>query len=169
MLLALLASSVMTTVQADPVAAAVAAFDLACLRVRGDRDALAAVAKAQGWETAERRSPPERGWQVGYWTETGALVRLSGYPASSDGSTPAQVICAVDRIETGPGWGQKVSALSVDGAPLGEPSQPDMSTYRMPPEMELTVWDLADGSRIHASYVPARNYLELSVNYPTGR
>ena len=169
MLLALLASSAITTAQTDPVAAAVMAFDHACLRVRGDREALASTAKAQGWEPAERRSPPTRGWEAGYWTDTGALVRLSGYPASGDGMTPAQVICAVDRIETGPGWEAKVSALSVDGAPLGEPSQPDMSTYRMPPDMELTVWDLADGSRIHASYVPARNYLELSVNYPTGR
>ncbi len=155
--------------EANGLPGAVMAFDQACLQVRGDRVALAAVANAQGWASAERRSPPERGWQVGYWTETRALVRLTGYPATADGLTPAQVICAVDRIEARPGWEQKVSALTVDGAPLGEPSQPDLSTYQIRPDMELKVWDLADGSRIHASYIPTRSYLELSINYPTGR
>ncbi|NJC40470.1 hypothetical protein GGQ87_000728 [Brevundimonas alba] len=169
LLLALLASSVITAAQAEPVASALTAFDIACLRVRGDREALAALAKAKGWDSVEGGSPPAGGWQVGYWIESGAVVRLSGYPASEDGLTPAQVICAVDGIETRPGWEQTVSALPVNGAALGEGARPDMSTYRIPPGMEVKVWDLADGSRIHASSFSARSYLELSINYPTGR
>lgn len=152
----------------DAVAPALVAFDAACLEVRGDREAFENVAKAQGW-TSVNANVRDRDWVVAY--RSGELIiRLSQYRAETveDGVVPAR-ICAVDRIEAGPEWEQKLSMLVVDGAPLGNPSQPDMSTYQMPPDMELAVWDLADGSRIHASYVPARSYLELSINYPTGR
>ena len=73
----------------------------------------------------------------------------------------------MDRIAAGPVWKEKVAALEVNGAPLGPPSEVDLAVYQMPEGLEVVVWDLADGSRIHASHVVADDYLELSVNYPT--
>lgn len=155
-------------VPADTVASAVAAFSKACVEVRGDRAAFESVARSESWTPAETNLG-SRDWAVGY-RSGGLIIRLSQYPSQTpgDGSVPPR-ICAVDRIEAGPEWEQKVSALHVDGESLGASMSPDAERYRIPPGMEVRVWDLADGSRIHASYISARSYLELSINYPTGR
>ena len=155
-------------VPGDTVAPAVAAFNKACVEVRGDRGAFENVARAQGWTPVETNLG-NREWVVGFRSD-GLIIRLSQYRSETleGGAIPAR-ICAVDRIEAGSEWEQKVAALQVDGRPLGASTLPDPEVYQIPASMEVRVWDLADGSRIHASYIPARSYLELSINYPTGR
>ena len=155
-------------VPGDTVAPAVAAFNKACVEVRGDRATFEGVARTQGWTPVET-NPGNRDWVVGY-RSGGLVVRLSQYRSETlDGGVLPARICAVDRIEAGPDWEQKVSTLQVEGRALGASNLPDAERYQIPPGMEVRVWDLADGSRIHASYMPARSYLELSINYPTGR
>lgn len=152
---------------ADTVTPAVAVFSMACLDVRGDRAAFEAVADGQSWRPVEA-APRNNDWIVSYQS-AGLVIRLSQYQVAMVGgeAVPGR-ICAVDRIEAGPDWEQQVSALKVDGRVLGKSTLPDPDVYQIPPGMEVRIWDLSDGSRIHASYIPARSYLELSINYPTG-
>ncbi|WP_370238362.1 hypothetical protein [Brevundimonas sp.] len=170
MLAALALAAVVVTAEprsADTVTPAVAAFSTACLDVRGDRTAFEAVADAQGWSQVEA-APRNNDWIVSY-RSAGLIIRLSQYQiATAGGEAVPGRICAVDRIEAGPDWEQQVSALKVDGRILGKSTLPDPDIYQIPPGMEVRVWDLSDGSRIHASFIPARSYLELSINYPTG-
>ena len=65
------------------------------------------------------------------------------------------------------GWKDEVSRLPLGATVVGAPGVYDVNVYTLPPELELTVWDLPDASRIHALREPD-NTLELSVNYPTG-
>ncbi len=155
-------------VPADTIGPAVAAFNKACVQVRGDRAAFENVARAQGWTPIESNLG-NREWVVGF-RSNGLIIRLSQYRSETleGGAIPAR-ICAVDRIEAESDWEQLVAALEVGGRALGASSLPDPEVYQIPAGMEVRVWDLADGSRIHASYIPARSYLELSINYPTGR
>jgi len=143
-----------------------AVFERACLSSTPmTREGLADIARQQGWRTVDSDTPAEQDWRAVY-RAGGYVVRLDQHRGATE--NPGERICIVAVGPAPRGWKDKVSALQVNGAPVGAPDTYDHTVYRMPPELELTVWDLPDGSRIHALREPDSN-LELSVNYPTGR
>lgn len=149
----------------DEVSAAAALFDTVCLQVRDNREAFEALAEARGWTPVDL-DLNGRDWVVGYRAGD-LLVRFSQSPGADSKMGP-QRICAVDHIEAGADWQQALTTLQVDGRALG-PSTTPGSNYQLPPGMEVRFWDLDDGSRVHGTFIAARSYLELSVNYPAGR
>lgn len=144
-------------------------FKAACLDIRGDRDALARLARERGWETGRARLQSTQDWGDAY-RDGGHVIRLSHYPASRapEGPSPEQLICVVDFVQTDANWPAVLSKLVVDGEPLGAPSEPPAS-YQIPDGLTVLIWDLKDSSRIHGTYVASQRRLELSVNYPVSR
>lgn len=154
-------------VLAAPAAAddAIAVFGDACLAATpATREGLEAQAIQRGWRSLSVQSEARLEWRVVYQTQA-ARVRLDQHRGSDD--NPGERICVVLVGQAPTGWRDKVSALIANGAPVGAPGAPD-ERYQLPPGLELTVWDLPDGSRIHALR-QSDNLLELSVNYPTGQ
>jgi hypothetical protein len=151
---------------APAVAPGVAVFQDACLTstpaVRSD---LAAMAARKGWTAVRARTPEDQDWRDVYRAGD-AVIRLDQH--TKTGESPGELICVVDIGPAAAGWKDQVSGLLANGAPVGAPDVYDTNVYKLPPELELTVWDLPDGSRIHALREPD-NHLELSVNYPAGR
>jgi hypothetical protein len=148
--------------QAD---AAIAVFGDACVAATpATREGLSAQAAQRGWRPLRAQLEDGLEWRVIY--QAGASrVRLDQHRAS-DGN-PGERICVVLIGQASAGWRDQVSALVANGAPVGAPDTFDTERYQLPPELELTVWDLPDGSRIHALR-QSDNLLELSINYPTG-
>jgi len=159
----------------DRIDDGIAAFSRACLQVRGDRDKLAAAAEGMGLTPFAIEPRDGHDW-VDAFRGASLAIRLHHIPAqsspTSDSSSvstriPEQLICAVDVPDVSGDWRAALEALTVDGAPLGAGREPGQD-YVFPDEVEILIWDLADGSRIHGSYIAADRYLELSVNYPAG-
>ena len=160
----ILAAGVLT-VQA-PADVGIAAFGDACLaRTPVSREALAELAARRGWPVGRTDTPDNLEWRDIY-RAGGVMVRLDQHRESDD--NPGERICVV-LIGSAPNrWRDQVAKLAANGSPVGAPAIYDTERYQLPPGLELTVWDLPDGSRIHALREPD-NTLELSVNYPTGR
>jgi len=145
--------------QGTSLDAAIVVFQKACLQERGDRDALRSLASANGWKKrAESLAIFE--WSDAYMAG-GLVVRLSHKPMQ-DG-VPSDLICSVDWVTYEDGWREKMAAVSVEGGLLGAPQTPS-SSYRMPPGFQVGIWDLPDGSRIHATVTAPQPRIELSVN-----
>ncbi|WP_339914283.1 hypothetical protein [uncultured Brevundimonas sp.] len=162
-----LAAWLLAAPAASPVVApGVAAFQDACLTstpmARAD---LAAMAERRGWVPVRARTPAELEWRDLY-RGGNALIRLDQHKKTADNA--GELICVVLVGPAVAGWKDQVSSLLANGVAVGPPGVYDTNVYQMPPELELTVWDLPDGSRIHALREPD-NTLELSINYPTGR
>jgi len=148
---------------ADP---RIEAFGQACLsETPMTREGLAERARRGRWETGRAETPADLEWRDIY-RHGSAIIRLDQHP-KVDGN-PGERICVVLVGSAPADWRDQVSALTSNGTPVGAPGTYDTERYQLPPELELTVWDLPDGSRIHALREPG-NTLELSVNYPTGR
>ncbi len=144
----------------------IATFGEACLaETPMRREALADMAERDRWLVGQVEVPGDLEWRDIYRAGE-AVVRLDQYPTTAD--SPGGRICVVLIGPAPTAWKDKVSALTAAGAPVGEPDAYDAEKYRMPADLELTVWDLPDGSRIHA-LLEDGGTLELSVNYPTGR
>lgn len=165
-LLAGLAAPLATARPAPPPAeTGIAVFGRACLSTTPmTREGLASIAREQGWRAVSSDTPEGYDWRDVY--RAGAyVVHLDHHRVTFE--SMGELIC-VAAIGSAPrGWKDKVSAFQANGAPVGAPDDYDHNVYQMPPELELTVWDLPDDSRIHALREPDNN-LELSVNYPTG-
>ena len=144
----------------------VAVFGEACLgSLPATREGLASLASRKNWRKVDTVTPGNLVWRD-YYRAGQATVRLDQHRAA-DGN-PGERICVV-LVGAAPGnWRAQVSGLSAAGARVGDPGTYDTNVYQLPPGLELTVWDLPDGSRIHALREPD-NTLELSINYPTGR
>ena len=154
--------------QSPSFGASVTVFKAACLDTDGDREALRKLASAKGWATLDFETPPSMDWAEAY--ESGAgVVRLSHAPFWEEGDAfrPEQLICGVDRIDAGANWIESVSAIEVDGEPLGAPSEVS-ERYDLPAGVEVEAWELADGGRLHSTYIAAERRLEISINYPSG-
>lgn len=144
--------------------AAIKAFGEACLaRTPATPESLAALAARSGWPAVSVERPRDLEWRTVYRAGD-AVVRLDQHRATD--LNPGERICIVLVGPAPAGWRERVSALSANGAPVGAPGAYDPAVYQLPPGLELTVWDLPDGSRIHALREPD-GLLELSVNYPT--
>lgn len=153
-----------THAQAEALDDALVAFQAACLDVRGDREAFNAVARSKDWKPRFSGARPPRDWMDVYLSDP-LVVHLAHTPAqTSPLSIPAQLICTVDRIPYESGWRARMAAEVVDGAPLGAAASPP-SSYVLPSGFELGIWDLADGSRIHATAIESERRIELSINY----
>jgi hypothetical protein len=148
------------------VAIGVAAFQDACLTstpmARAD---LAATARREGWVPVRARTPADQEWRDLYRAGN-SVIRLDQHKRTADSA--GELICVVLVGPAAAGWKDQVSGLLANGVVVGPPGVYDTNFYQLPPGLELTVWDLPDGSRIHALREPD-NTLELSVNYPTGR
>jgi hypothetical protein len=144
----------------------VAAFQDACLTSTPmARDDLAAMARRKGWAPVRASTPDDLEWRDIYRAGN-AVIRLDQHKKTADNA--GELICVVFVGPAASGWKDQVSSLLANGVAVGPPGVYDTNVYQMPPELELTVWDLPDGSRIHALREPD-NTLELSVNYPTSR
>ncbi len=145
----------------------VAAFKAACLNIRGDRAKLQELATIKGWRPSQAELHPAMDWMDVY--EVGSTVlKLAHIPKVVDGDsiTPEQLICALDGVEASPDWAQALSSLEIEDRVLGAPKPPP-GNYDIPPGLEMGVWFLPDGSRLHGSYIAAQRRLEISINYPT--
>jgi len=161
--LALAASLLAAQPQTDP---RIGTFGDACLAdTPATREGLKAAAARGGWLTGQTATPEDLEWRDIYRAGQ-AIVRLDQHRTTA--ANPGERICVVLIGEAPAGWQDQVSALVSNGAPVGAPGTYDTNVYQLPPELELTVWDMPDGSRIHALREPD-NTLELSINYPTGR
>lgn len=148
---------------ADP---RVETFAQACLSLTPmTRERLSELARQGRWEEGSFETPANLEWREVY-RHGSAIIRLDQHRVTDD--SPAQRICVVYVGQAPAGWRDQVSGLNANGSPVGAPGTYDTAVYQLPPGLELTVWDLPDGSRIHALREPD-NSLELSVNYPTGR
>ena len=174
-LVMLIAASRVAATQSD-AGDAVAVFQSACLDSPGDRAALEAYAAAKGWVALRYPERPElrRDWIAGFRSAQGE-VRMSHIPAwsepeDSDGvsrRSDEQFICSVEFPTNPDSWGVFVSDLI---SRQKGPESMDISGYQGgPPDSVVSGWALADGSRIHATYLPSRGTLELSFNYFPGR
>ncbi|MBI2260542.1 MAG: hypothetical protein HYU62_02635 [Caulobacterales bacterium] len=162
-LVALAVGLLATQAAADP---RVAAFGDACLATTpASRQGLVDLAAQRQWPTGRAPTPENLEWRDIYRAGE-AIVRLDQHRASDE--NPGERICVVLIGPAPADWRDQVSALVSGGSAVGAPDPYDTSRYQLPPELELTVWDLPDGSRIHALR-ESDNTLELSVNYPTGR
>jgi hypothetical protein len=149
-----------------PVDARVLAFGDACLAsTPASRAGLAALAAERGWPSGQAPTPEAMAWRD-FYRAGEAIVRLDQHRVTDDND--GERICVVLIGPAPVNWRKQVSALVANGAVVGAPGTYETNRYQLPPELELTVWDLPDGSRIHA-LIDADNSLELSVNYPTGR
>lgn len=149
-----------------PADAGIAAFGEACLaRTPASREAMAELAARGGWPVGRADTPDDLEWRDIYRAGS-AIVRLDQHRASND--NPGERICVVLVGAAPNGWRDQVAGLAANGSPVGASAVYDTERYQLPPGLELTVWDLPDGSRIHGLREPD-NTLELSVNYPTGR
>ncbi|MFN3669738.1 MAG: hypothetical protein ACK4VY_10550 [Brevundimonas sp.] len=147
---------------ADP---RIATFGDACLaETPATRGGLAAAARRHGWSKGQTATPDNLEWRDIYRAGQ-AIVRLDQHRTTIE--NPGERICVVLVGAAPADWREQVSALVANGSPVGAPGTYDAAVYQMPPGLELTVWDLPDGSRIHALREPG-NSLELSVNYPAG-
>ena len=161
--LALAASLLAAQPQTDP---RIATFGDTCLtETPATREGLKAAATRNGWLIGQTATPEELDWRDVYRAGR-TIVRLDQHRTTAD--NPGERICVVLIGDARAGWRDEVSALVANGEPVGAPGTYDTNVYQLPPELELTVWDLPDGSRIHALREPD-NTLELSINYPTGR
>ncbi len=148
----------------SPANPGVAAFGEACLAATPvTREALADLAAQRGWAAERSGAPDGEEWRDVYRAGD-ATVRLSQYRATGEGER----VCVVLVGKAPAGWSDQVSALLVDGAPVGGADTYDPELYQLPPGLELKVWDLPSGSRIHALRT-SDGLLELSVNYPVGQ
>lgn len=170
-------------VSASPVAAtqsdtgdAVAVFQRACLDTPGDRAAFETYAAAREWPAVRSPDRPgsHRDWITAFRPAQGE-VRLSHVPAWSepedaDGVSRGgdeQFICSVEFRTDAETWRDSVSDLMARQA---APEPLDTRGYQGgPPGMAVNGWRLADGNTIHATYLPTRGTLELSLNYFPGR
>ncbi len=140
-------------------------FAQACLsQTPMPREALANMAREGRWDIGQGETPDHLEWRDVYRHGT-VIVRLDQYRQND--SNPGERICVVLVGEAPSGWQSQVSALEANGTPVGAPGSYDTDVYQLPSDLELMVWDLPDGSRIHALRT-SDNILELSVNYPTG-
>ncbi|HZW15523.1 MAG TPA: hypothetical protein VFF66_04630 [Brevundimonas sp.] len=161
--LALAASLSAAQTQVDP---RIAAFSDACLADSpATREGLKTTAARGGWLIGQAETPEDLEWRDVYRAGQ-AIVRLDQHRTTAE--NPGERICVVFIGPAPTDWRDQVSALVTKGSPVGSPGVYDTDVYQLPPELELTVWDLPDGSRIHALREPDNN-LELSINYPTGR
>ena len=165
--IASLAAGLLVVSDSPPVVApSIAVFHQACLSsIPPTRADLAAVAERQGWTAVRTDTPDDLEWRAVYGVG-GAQVRLDQHKASD--TSNGELICVVSVGSAPANWKDQVSNLQVKASNVGAPGTYDANFYQLPPELELTVWDLPGGSRIHALREPNNN-LELSVNYPTGR
>lgn len=148
------------------IAASIAAFEAACLDIRGDRAKLQELATINRWRPSQAELHPAMDWMDVY--EVGStFLKLAHVPKVVDGDsiTPEQVICSLDGIEASADWVQALSAIEVDEEALGAPN-PLPRNYDIPPGLEMGVWFLPDDSRLHGSYISAQRRLEISINYP---
>lgn len=144
---------------------AIGTFGDACLATTPmTRASISAVASAQGWDVGEADTPDHLEWRD-YYRAGRTIVRLDQYRVTDESS--GERICVVLVGEAPAGWTEQVSELRSNGQPVGEADAYDTERYQLPPRLALTVWDLPDGSRIHA-LVTDSGLLELSVNYPAG-
>jgi hypothetical protein len=151
---------------APTVAPGMVVFQDACLTsIPMGRSDLVALAARKGWVAVQASTPDNQEWRDVYRAGD-ALVRLDQHKTTD--ANPGARICVVLVGPAVAGWKDQVSGLFAAGAPVGPSDTYDTNVYKLPPELELTVWDLPDGSRIHALREPDNN-LELSVNYPVGR
>lgn len=161
--LALAASLLAAQPQTDP---RIGTFGDACLtETPATREGLKAAAVRNEWLAGQAATPEGLEWRDIYRAGQ-AVVRLDQHRTTAD--NPGERICVVLIGRAPAGWQDQVSALVSNGVAVGAPGTYDTNVYQLPPELELTVWDLTDGSRIHALREPD-NTLELSVNYPTDR
>lgn len=161
--LALAASLLAAQPQTDP---RIGTFGDACLtETPATREGLKTAAARNGWLADQTATREELEWRDVYRAGR-AIVHLDQHRTTAD--NPGERICVVLIGDAPAGWRDEVSALVSNGEPVGAPGAYDTNVYQLPPELELTVWDLPDGSRIHALREPD-NTLELSINYPTGR
>jgi hypothetical protein len=149
-----------------PVDARITAFQDACLTTTpASREGLTELAVQRRWLTGQAATPENLEWRDVY-RAGGAIVRLDQHRTTDE--SPGERICVVLIGSAPADWKGQVSALIANGSAVGAPGTYDTKVYQLPSELELTVWDLPDGSRIHALREPD-NTLELSINYPTGR
>ncbi|RZJ00343.1 MAG: hypothetical protein EON90_07945 [Brevundimonas sp.] len=146
--------------------AGVAVFGKACLSsLPVERAALASLAQSEGWTPLRAATPQDQEWRDVY--RSGAyVIHLDQHKATDEGA--GERICVVALSTAPAGWKDQIGALQANGSPVGAPQPYDTAVYQLPPGLELTMWALPDGSRIHALREPD-NALELSINYPTGR
>lgn len=143
---------------------AIGAFDRACLSTAGNRAAFIAVSAEQGWVSVNVPLRARRDWSEAFGAP-GLAIMLNHTPASSDGpiGTPEQLSCSVTFRDVPSDWRSRIEAATFAGAVLG-PGQAPSGNYRIPPGLELVVWDRGMG-RIHATHNVRDNYLEISINY----
>lgn len=168
MMFGLLAATLLaaTLTAPPPVDPRVAAFGDACLAATpATREALASLAAQRGWAAVRPGAPDGVEWRDVYRADD-FTVRLDQSHAT--GEDEGARICVVLVGQAPAGWSDQVSTLLVDGDPVGSPDAYESELYQLPPGLELTVWDLPNGSRIHALRT-SDGLLELSVNYPVGR
>jgi hypothetical protein len=146
--------------------ARIQAFGEACLATTPvSRDGLAALARRKGWPQGQAATPDEMEWRD-YYRAGEAIIHLDQHRVSE--LNPGERICVVLVGPAPSDWVDQVSHLQSNGQPVGGPGSYDTQKYVLPPDLELVVWDLPDGSRIHALKTPD-DRLELSVNYPVAK
>ena len=138
-------------------------FGEACLaETPVSRDRLATLARRKGWPQGQADTPANLEWRD-YYRAGDAIIRLDQHRASD--VNPGERICVVFVGPAPDNWTDQVSNLRSSGARIGAPGSYDAEVYELPPGLDLVVWDLPGGSRIHALKTPD-DVLELSINYP---
>lgn len=144
--------------------AAIQTFGQACLaQAPATREGLAALAASQHWDFGRPEVPEDLEWRVVYRAGK-MIVRLDQHRVSNNSS--GERICVVFVGPAPTDWKAQVSALQVNGVPVGAPGEYDGAVYQLPDGIGLTVWDTPAAGRIHALTTPD-GQLELSINYPT--
>ncbi|WP_298158222.1 hypothetical protein [Brevundimonas sp.] len=130
-------------------------------------------ARSHGWVASPRAPQPPRDW-ISVYRQEGAELRLAHYPASSrltdsqgiSREVPEQVTCALEFRTDASTWETKIPEMIINGSPLDHANPLDTTHYQGgPPGMTVKSWRLASGAQVHATYIPQRGTLELSINY----
>lgn len=148
----------------DTLDAAVTAFDNACVKTRGDRDAFRQTASERGWVATSSPLRGGRDWAENF-RAAGFAASLNHTPETVRGSRtiPEQLSCSITIADVPADWRSRLETAEVGSAQLG-PGQAPGASYQMPPGFEVVVWDRGD-DRIHATKGSDGAFLELSINY----